>query len=119
MTETVYLDPDEITPLHEARSHQHLDELIDDMARNGWTGRPLLVIERRNDYLAWTGSHRIAAAKEAGLTQIPCYVLSESKLIALGFDAGWGHVQDYERLAILRKVGDQGALSIMLQENSK
>jgi hypothetical protein len=117
MTGTIYLDPKEITALHEARSHQHLGELTDDMERNGWTGRPLLVIERENDYLAWTGSHRIAAAKEVGLRQIPCYVLSESKLLALGFDAQWGHVEDRERLAILRKVGDEVALSIMWQEN--
>jgi hypothetical protein len=117
MTEIIYLDPEEITPLHEARSHQHLGELTDDMESNGWTGRPLLVIERENDYLAWTGSHRIAAAKKAGIKQIPCYALSESELVAHGFDAVWGHVEDYERLEILREVGDEAAVAIMWQEN--
>lgn len=117
MTGTIHLDPEEITPLHEARSPRHLRELVDDMRLNGWHGRPLLVIERENGYLAWTGSHRIAAAKEAGLTQIPCYVLSESELNAHGFDAERGHVEDRERLAILRKVEDEVALSLMWQEN--
>jgi len=107
----------EITPRHEALSRKHLKELADDMRENGWQGRPLLVIERDNDYLAWTGSHRIAAARDAGLNQIPCYVLSESKLIALGFEAERGHVEDRERLEILRKLGDEIAISIMWQEN--
>jgi hypothetical protein len=117
MSEIISLSVEEITPLHKARSRRHLGELESDMRQNGWNGRPLLVIERENDYLAWTGSHRIAAAKKVGLTLIPCYVLSESKLAALGFDAERGHVEDRERLAILRKVGDETALKIMWQEN--
>lgn len=115
MIESICID--EITPLHAARYRKHVRELAHDMRRNGWQGRPLLVIERDNDYLAWTGSHRIAAAKEAGIRQIPCYSLSESKLIALGFEADWGHVEDRDRLEILRKVGDENAISIMWQEN--
>jgi ParB-like chromosome segregation protein Spo0J len=106
-----------ITPLHEPRLDRLLQELTDDMKENGWRGRPLLVIEHAEDYLAWTGSHRIAAAEIAGLTSIPCYVLPESKLIAHGYDAERGHVEDYERLAILKKVGDEIALHLMWQEN--
>lgn len=106
-----------ITPLHEVRLPHHLRSLAADMKANGWNGRPLLVIEREEDFLAWTGSHRIAAAKLAGLADIPCYVLPESELIALGFDAVHGHVEDYERLEILRKVGDETAIHIMWQEN--
>jgi hypothetical protein len=106
-----------ITPLHAPRSDRHLQELANDMKENGWRGRPVLVIERAADYLAWTGSHRIAAAEIAGLTSIPCYVVPESKLIAHGYDAEWGHVEDYERLAILQKVGDEEAISLMWLEN--
>jgi hypothetical protein len=87
------------------------------MKDNGWRGRPLLVIERKSDYLAWTGSHRLAAAKLAGLDSVPCYVLSETELTSRGFDAELGHVEDRERLEILRKVGDETALHIMWQEN--
>jgi len=85
------------------------------MRKNGWQGRPLLVIERESKepwYVAWTGSHRIAAAIDAGLDEVPCYVLDES-LLPEEVDAEWGHVQDYERLAILRKTGDETAIRLM------
>jgi hypothetical protein len=107
---------DEITPLHEARNPRLVDDLVADMRENGWQGIPLLVIEREHDYLAWTGSHRIAAARKAEFLSIPCYVIQEQDLLSLGFDAEYGHVQDYERLAIIRKLGDETALNIMWQE---
>jgi len=106
-----------LTALHEPRSSRHLRNLAKDMKANGWCGRPLLVIERDSDFLAWTGSHRIAAARLAGLDFIPCYVLQESDLTSRGFDAERGHVEDYERLAILKAVGDETAIRIMWQEN--
>lgn len=115
MIENIQIE--DITPLHPPRMKRHVQDLQRDMEENGWQGRPLLVIERQNDYLAWTGSHRIAAAKLAGFTTIPCYVLPEQKLADLRFDAEHGHVEDRERLEILRKVGDETALHIMWQEN--
>lgn len=110
------LDIENITPLHEARSQRHLRDLTADMKENGWRERPLLVIERDTDFVAWTGSHRLAAAKLAGLNQVPCYVLSESRLESQGYDAEQG-VEDWERLKILQELGDETALSIMWQEN--
>jgi hypothetical protein len=110
------IDPAEIKPLHEVRSRKLLNDLVADMRKNGWRGRPLLVIEREADYVAWTGSHRIAAAKKAGLVAVPCYVLHERQLLHHDCDAEWGHVEDWERLKIIQKVGDEAALSIMWQE---
>lgn len=112
----LHLDPNAITPLHEARNRRHADSLAADMKENGWEGRPLLVIKRKSNYLAWTGSHRIAAAREAGLSSVPCYVLQQSKLARHGFDAEWGHVEDHERLKILTTIGDETAIHIMWQE---
>jgi ParB-like nuclease domain len=109
------IDPEEITPLHEV-NQTSLNELIADMKESGWNGRPLLVIERASDYLGWTGSHRIAAAREAGLSLVLCYVIRERELIKRGFDPERGHVMDYERLKILRKIGDKEAIQLMLQE---
>ncbi len=116
MGRNAFLYPDEITSLHPARNKTLLNQLIADMLKNGWQSRPLLVIERESDYLAWTGSHRIAAAKIAELDHVPCYVLSEGELTSKGFDAERGHVEDHERLVILRKVGDAMAIRIMWQE---
>jgi ParB-like chromosome segregation protein Spo0J len=113
------IDPAEITPLHEVRIESLLDGLTADMKENGWQGRPLLVIKRPSGFLAWTGSHRIAAAIKAGLAAVPCYVLEERKLIRRGFHATQGHVLDYERLEILRKIGDEQAIHLMWQEGQQ
>lgn len=110
------IDLDLIKPLHEVRSQRLLSDLTKDMKDNGWQGRPLLVIAREHDFLAWTGSHRIAAAIEAGLESIPCHVIEERRLTKLGFDADFGHVDDGDRLAILRKMRDEEACQIMWAE---
>lgn len=116
MNTLVDIHPDLIKPLHEARSQRKLKELAANMKESGWRGRPLLVIERESEYLAWTGSHRIAAARKAGLPAVPCHVIQERKLIRHGFDAQWGHVDDADRLKAMRKIGDEVALHIMWQE---
>lgn len=108
------LDPRDIRPLHNVRTPGLRDELAADMMESGWQGRPLLVVESESGYQAWTGSHRIAAAIEAGMSEVPCYVISE-KMIAKCGD-GWGLVQDYERLNILRKTGDETAIRLMWLE---
>lgn len=116
MTLTTPIDPREIATLHGVRNRRLLRELTAGMKAEGWHGRPLLVVERANGYLAWTGSHRVNAALAAGLSNVPCYVLPESKLLKHGVDAEWGHVMDYERLEILRQIGDETATLIMWQE---
>jgi hypothetical protein len=110
------IDLDEITPIHEVRNLKLVKELVSDMRENGWQGQPLLVIERAQDYFAWTGCHRIEAAKQVGYSSVPCYVIQERDLQSLGFDAEWGHVDDTHRLDIIRKLGDETALSIMWSE---
>jgi ParB-like chromosome segregation protein Spo0J len=114
---TTLIDPEEIKPLHAVTFPRHFDELVADMRENGWRGnRPLLVIERADgSIVAWTGSHRIAAAIEVGFSTVPCYVLDESELLDHGYDATSG-VEDYHRLEILRKVGDETAILLMWQE---
>lgn len=36
--------------------------LREDMAKNGWTGRPVILLENGDYHIAFTGSHRLAAA---------------------------------------------------------
>jgi hypothetical protein len=113
MNTIVHIEPDLIKPLHEIRSQRKLKELAADMKENGWQGRPLLVIERAADYVAWTGSHRIPAAIKAGLASVPCHVVQESELIRHGFEAERGHVDDSDRLKAIRQIGDEVALHLM------
>lgn len=66
-------------------------------------------------YQAWTGSHRIAAAREADLRTIPGYAVSE-ELLPESVTANWDHVTDSERVKIMREVGDQIAIQLMVVE---
>lgn len=110
------LGPQEIIPLHGSRGKQQVKTLVGDMDENGMPGRPLLVIERDGTYFAWTGSHRLTAAVEEEFAGVPCYVIPESAIIPYGVTADQGHVEDHERLAIMRMVGDQFAIDLMGQE---
>ena len=75
-----------------------------------------MVIECPTRLVAWTGSHRIAASIDAGLEEVPCYVVDEADLKAIDYDADYP-VMDYERLAIIRKLGDDEATHLMWLEN--
>lgn len=110
------IDPWEIEPLHEPRNKRHLRELVSSMRKDGWVGRPLLCIECADGIVAWTGSHRIEAARVACLSAIPCYVMPESCIATDDVDARTGHVMDYERLKAVVHTGDEDAIRIMWQE---
>ncbi len=88
------LDPNRLESVN-APYPKHLETLVEMMRRDGWNGRPLLVEEVKDyqgitDYPAWTGSHRIEAARRAGLTTIPCCVITkeeaDSAFSAAGYD---------------------------------
>ena len=110
------IPPQDLNPLHEVREQEKFKELVDDMAENGWQGRSLLVIECKDKYVAWMGSHRIAAARKVDLPEVPCYVVKECKLIPHGVKAEWGHHDDSDRLSVIQKIGDEVALQLMWQE---
>ena len=112
------IPPCDITPLHKTTHPRLVASLASDMRDNGWEGRPLLVIKAASGYIAWTGTHRIAAAIEAELPTVPCYIINEKKLTRHGFDAVSGHVMDYERHAIMVKVGDSEGIRLMYLESA-
>jgi hypothetical protein len=109
------LDPNEIRTLNSPVNYQKFDGLITAMKKSGWRGRPVIVIETEDEYIALTGSHRIAAAIEAGLDEIPCYLLPSWKLSKTALRACCGHITNDERFDILNKV-DRHAGEIMWQE---
>ncbi len=108
------MDPWDLDPPHEARSP--IDELVVSMKRDGWQDRPLLIGDDGESVVAITGSHRIAAAREAGLPAVPCYFFD------LPDSASWAvelrsATTDRERLVAISKSGDAGAISLMWAEN--
>lgn len=71
-----------ISPAHIAEPHPVTDRaklaaLVASMASGGWDGRPVLAWRCGSDgeVIALTGSHRIAAARAAGLDEIPALII--------------------------------------------
>lgn len=69
-----------IEQFHEVIDKDKFQQLVEDMKENGWNGRPLVVIDCCGEYSALTGSHRLAAAREAELYEIPCAVVDHGTM---------------------------------------
>jgi len=112
-----------------------METLVTKMRAHGWVGRPLLVEEVRPfehaQYFAWTGSHRIAAATQAGLSRVPCRVLlhgdAEASFRQAGYDqdgySSWRDAltahegrNDRDRLRGLEKANLEEAARMLREE---
>lgn len=91
---------DDLPPSLLSRVNASFDEgrhvrLVASMKKEGWRGRRLLVEEAkhpslpRSTFHAWTGSHRIGAAEEAGVELIPCLVIEPTEADAAFQAAGY------------------------------
>jgi len=69
-----------IENLHNITDQTKYEAIAEDMAANGWTGRPLLVIDCGDDYSALTGSHRLEAARKAGIEEIPIAIVDHGSM---------------------------------------
>jgi hypothetical protein len=123
MTANYELNPSSIQPPHEVRDSAKLARLVSEMESNGWMGRPVLVIEECDEdgneiegcYVALTGSHRLAAAKQADLYTVPVFCFSAASLVANGYSTTdlW---DDDVNLSILREIGEAEAAELMAAE---
>ena len=72
------VNPYRIRPPHPIFADDTYKIILKSMKTDGWVGRPLVVAQmnrnKRWDYSAITGSHRIRAARKAGIT-VPIEVL--------------------------------------------
>ncbi|MGW4467444.1 ParB/Srx family N-terminal domain-containing protein [Micromonospora sp. NPDC004704] len=101
LTETT-TDPSRIAPLHDAEDEDKLTALTESMTEHGWVGAPIVVITTEDgDPQAITGSHRLAAAREAGI-DVPTVNVADllaahghdlpaliAEFTAAGFDLPW------------------------------
>jgi|GEM_PF-2441726 len=69
-----------IEQFHGITDKEKLRQLTKDMEENGWNGRPIIVIDCGGEYSALTGSHRIEAARKAGLYEIPVAVVDHGTM---------------------------------------
>lgn len=117
------VDPYNITPLHRIKKGRlhHLRELMRRMRVEGWQGRPLLVeLIAPNRYQAWTGTHRLAAARRLRMRRVPVVLIDKRKWVRK-----WGPPEDlfidevdgdFDKYVALRDAGDALAARIMHQE---
>jgi len=123
----VELPIERVNPLHEVRDEEKLASLTQKMQEHGWEGRPLLVEPFEDGYQAWTGSHRLAAAKQIGLDTVPAVVIDYDKAVAVV--KRWGYtpdelrhgigdsiIEDEERYQLLCEAKDEPAARLMFQE---
>lgn len=75
----IHLDPAQVLPWNSVQEEK-VDALAASMRRDGWLGRPLLVVEdSQGIYRALTGSSRLAAACRT-LDTVPAVVLDAEEL---------------------------------------
>jgi len=83
--EPEFISPKRIEPPHEVRDKEKLVDLVSKMEKDGWQGRPILAVDLGQGPEALTGSHRIAAARIAGI-EVPVIMI----------DSEIGNYQDSE-----------------------
>lgn len=100
------VNPMEITPLNRVTSSSKYHYLINEFENNGYNGRRVVLVENGNDgYQALTGSHRILAAREAGV-DVPSVVIPMSEEIQPLLDA----TGDEERARIADELYEDGVI---------
>ena len=117
------IDPRRIIPLHKVKRKRDLRLLTAVMRDEGWTERPILVEQIRPGlYQAWTGTHRLAAARRARLRRVPVLLVDLKKWVrrygpyeTFAVD----HVEkceDEEKWELLVWAGDTLAADLMREE---
>lgn len=100
------VNPMEITPPNRVTSNSKYHYLINEFENNGYNGRRVVLVENGNDgYQALTGSHRILAAREAGV-DVPSVVIPMSEEIQPLLDA----TGDEERARIADELYEDGII---------
>src|SRR4051812_46163577 len=68
--------PSDLEAPHEPDRGNDLAAITESMKRNGWVSRPLLAMRYDEEALiCQTGSHRLAAARAAGISEVPVVVI--------------------------------------------
>lgn len=107
-----------VRPLHGPINTDLSEQLIDDIKKNGWTGRDVLLVEGGDYFIALTGSHRLSALafiwNEDEDTETHPYLEDISYVISgdvEGIGGVLGARDDYERLNELVDLNEKGLVS--------
>lgn len=103
-----------IQPLHEPESIAKVEAIAASMRTHGWVGRPILICDGDSEApQAFTGSHRLAAARLAGIDP-DTYSLEGrgTDIDTLAFQC----IDDSDRMTVIEDGGDREAITIMRAE---
>ena len=96
------------------------DSLAARLEESGWTGSPAVVVESDDGYHPWTLAYRIGSARQAGLDEVPCHVLSAESLREAGYDpAEAADLREGAQLRAARLLGDEEAIRLLLDERAR
>ncbi len=102
----INMDPSDIEPLNGITDHEKYEELVISFREDGYDGIPILAgNECIGIYEAITGSHRIYAAREAGI-YIPCVIIDDDEIFLRISDG----TDDTMREGIAKEMYDLGEL---------
>lgn len=104
---------------HEVSDPAKVDKLVQSMRQGGWQGRPALVVQKGGVEVAWTATHRLAAARAAGLapSDVPMLRVDGAALEAAGYDLDdLTKLGKKARIAALRKAGLEDAANLLADE---
>ena len=113
--------PDQLIPPHEVRDPKKHRALTEGMLANGWQGRPVVALDTGNGVIALTGSHRLAAAADAGVECVPVYLL-DTEIMEVAFAATETDLDDLSRTdqadmaEFLREAGEDNGHALMEAE---
>jgi ParB-like chromosome segregation protein Spo0J len=106
------INPKKIKELNPVKNKAKFEELTETMKKSGWQGRPLLVVENNGRFEALTGSHRLFAARKAGLEEIPTVTITPPDTKDAETKELWNDVinakDDEEREKTIEKLYDAG-----------
>jgi hypothetical protein len=116
-----YKRPKAIEPPHGVRDEKKLDSLVESMKEKGWVGRPILAYDIGRGPEALTGSHRIQAARKAGIDEIPVVMVDNeigNYIDEAGESISEASYKDADEVSdFLRKFGDKDAADLMMLEH--
>lgn len=113
------IEPRRIEPVNEV-DPKHVEAIAARMKKDGWQGRPILTYEGADGVMAITGSHRIAAAEEAGIS-VPTMAVSDDVLYYVDGDGNSladlvGTGDDRPLVKFLREAEDDSAADLVQAE---
>ena len=99
------IDPTFITPVN-STDIDKVNEIAASMENEGYVGRPIVAMENGDEYIGLTGSHRLAAAKKAGIDVEVITVENNDYTVKL-LDAR----DDYELADVAEELYENGQIS--------